>query len=181
MLRYVLAILLSLLSSPVLAQHQQGGHGAPSGGHSPYAGFEKRTIKTLSEQQLEDLRQGRGMGLALPAELNGYPGPLHVLELAAALGLSSVQKHRMEELYTAMKAETSKVGLRLIEQERALDLLFARRTVTSAALNEATAAIGITQAMLRNAHLAYHLLTVDILTPEQIERYNSLRGYAVKP
>jgi hypothetical protein len=31
------------------------------------------------------------MGLALAAELNGYPGPIHVLELGDQLNLSSVQ------------------------------------------------------------------------------------------
>src|SRR4051812_36526408 len=47
----------------------------------PYAGLEQRPIKALSQQQADDLRTGRGMGLALAAELNGYPGPSHVLEL----------------------------------------------------------------------------------------------------
>ena len=53
---------------------------------SPYSGMQSRPIKALSEQQIADLRAGRGMGLALPAELNGYPGPVHVLELADKLG-----------------------------------------------------------------------------------------------
>jgi hypothetical protein len=37
--------------------------------------LEQRDIKTLSNQQIADLRAGRGMGLALAAELNGYAGP----------------------------------------------------------------------------------------------------------
>ena len=37
---------------------------------------------------MADLRAGRGMGLALAAELNGYPGPAHVLELADKLDLA---------------------------------------------------------------------------------------------
>lgn len=56
---------------------------------TPYAGMQSRPIKALSDQQLSDLRAGRGMGLALAAELNGYPRPSHVLELANQLGLSS--------------------------------------------------------------------------------------------
>jgi hypothetical protein len=55
---------------------------------SPYAGMERRAVKALSEQQTADLKARRGMGLSLPAELNGYPGPAHVLELAEALRLS---------------------------------------------------------------------------------------------
>jgi hypothetical protein len=52
---------------------------------SPYSGMQTRSIKALSEQQVADLTAGRGMGLALAAELNGYPGPFHVLELADKL------------------------------------------------------------------------------------------------
>ena len=51
-------------------------------------------MKSLSDQQLSDLRAGRGMGMALPAELNGYPGPVHVLELADALGLTPEQREK---------------------------------------------------------------------------------------
>jgi hypothetical protein len=48
--------------------------------HHPYAGMAQRQVKSLADQQIADLRAGRGMGLALPAELNGYPDPAHVLE-----------------------------------------------------------------------------------------------------
>jgi hypothetical protein len=58
----------------------------------PYAGLEKRAIKALSDAQIADLRAGRGMDLALPAELNGYPGPVHVLELGDRLGLDAEQE-----------------------------------------------------------------------------------------
>ena len=49
---------------------------------SPYVGLEAREIKALSEEQRQELLDGHGMGLALAAELNHYPGPKHVLELA---------------------------------------------------------------------------------------------------
>jgi hypothetical protein len=79
-------------------------------GHHPYAGLEQRAVKALSEQQIADLRAGRGMGLALPAELNGYPGPSHVLENADALGLSAEQRERTKGLFEAMNAEAVPVG-----------------------------------------------------------------------
>lgn len=144
----------------------------------PYAGLETRPIKALSDQQIADLKAGRGMGLALAAELNGYPGPAHVLELAAALELSEAQRAKMQALFEAMRAETVPLGERLIAEEGALDRQFAGRTVTEASLTAAMQAIGATQAALRAAHLKYHLATAAALTPAQIMRYAALRGYS---
>src|SRR5215475_5012973 len=76
----------------------------------PYAGLQTRAIKTLSEQQVADLKAGRGMGLALAAELNGYPGPVHAIELADQLQLSSDQVRKLKALFEAMKAETIPSG-----------------------------------------------------------------------
>ena len=70
----LISIALALPTAASLAQSQQ-----------PYAGLEARSIKALSDQQIADLKAGRGMGLALAAELNGHPGPMHVLELADPL------------------------------------------------------------------------------------------------
>ena len=148
-------------------------------GHHPYAGLQ-RTVKALSEQQIADLRAGRGMGLALPAELNGYPGPSHVLENADALGLSAEQREHTKGLFEAMKAEAVPVGERLIEQEAKLDRLFADREVTPANLNAATEEIGMTQVRLRQTHLKFHLAMMDVLSPAQVERYRELRGYGTK-
>jgi hypothetical protein len=145
---------------------------------TPYAGMQARPIKALSEQQVADLKAGRGMGLALVAELNGYPGPSHLLELADQLGLSDAQRAAVRNLFEAMKAETIPIGERLIDQETALDKLFAERRVTPETLAAATAEIGDTQAKLRDAHLKYHLSTVAMLQPSQIQRYGELRGYA---
>jgi len=146
--------------------------------HSPYLGFEKRTIKALSDQQTSDLRAGLGMSLALAAELNGYPGPRHTLELASELNLTDEQRTKVGELFTAMTAESIPVGERLIAQEADLDRQFADKTVTPSSLSAATEAIGRTQATLRATHLKYHLLTLELLTPMQAARYSSLRGYS---
>src|SRR5262245_64075352 len=160
-------IAFALTADPSLAQSQQ----------QPYVGLEVRSIKALSEQQVADLRAGRGMGLALAAELNGYPGPMHVLEMAGALDLSSQQRAKMQELFTAMKAEAIPLGERLIAQEGELDKAFASKTITAATLAASTEAIGATHSALRQAHLKYHLLTVGVLTPAQVQRYGELRGY----
>lgn len=145
--------------------------------HSPYAGFEARAIKALSDQQISDLRAGLGMSLALAAELNGYPGPRHTLELADELGLSGAQRANVEELYANMKAESIPIGERLIAQEAELDQALVRKTITAADLVAGTQAIGATQGALRAAHLKYHLLALELLTAEQTRRYLELRGY----
>jgi hypothetical protein len=145
--------------------------------HQPYAGLQARPVKALSDQQIADLRAGRGMGLALAAELNGYPGPLHVLELATSLGLSDDQRAKVTALFDAMKREAVPLGERLIAAETALDRQFADRTITASSLGEATRDIASLQGELRLAHLKYHLATLELLTPEQAARYSILRGY----
>jgi hypothetical protein len=144
---------------------------------TPYAGMQGRSIKALSDQQIADLGAGRGMGLALAAELNGYPGPLHVLELADKLDLSADQRAGMQRLFDSMKAEAMPLGAKLIEQEADLDKQFADRTVTPESLRTSTAAVAATQGMLRETHLKYHLSTGSILTPSQMTKYAELRGY----
>src|SRR5882757_7719114 len=86
----------------------------------PYAGMQARPVKALSEQQTADLQAGRGTGLALAAELNGYPGPTHVLELKKELALTAEQRDRIEKLFADMKAETIPIGQRLIGLETEL-------------------------------------------------------------
>lgn len=172
----IIALVLALSALPAAAQSHGGGHHG-SGAPAPYAGLEKRAIKALSPQQVADLEAGRGMGLALPAELNGYPGPLHVLELVHVLGLTAEQRSRAQALMDAMRAETIPIGARIIREEAVLDRLFADRTVTPASLAEATRMIAASQGDLRTAHLRYHVLTAELLTPDQIATYNRLRGY----
>ncbi len=146
--------------------------------HQPYAGLEQRPVKSLSSREIEDLRAGRGMGLALPAELNGYPGPVHVLELADDLKLTPEQKRRTSALLESMKKETIPLGEQLIAQETGLEHAFASRSITPRTLAETTSAIGQTRAALRAAHLRYHIAQIEVLSPEQVSRYNELRGYA---
>src|SRR3981189_1482780 len=95
---------------------------------TPYAGMQARPIKALSEQQVADLTAGRGMGLALAAELNGYPGPSHVLELADKLDLSAGQRARVQKLFDSMKQEALPLGSQLIEEKTELDRQFSNHT-----------------------------------------------------
>jgi hypothetical protein len=128
--RLVIASLTIAVSGGAVAQH--------GGGHTPYAGLEQRIVKALSAEQMADLRAGRGMSLALAAELNGYPGPLHVLELADRLSLSDAQRARTQALFDEMKREAVQIGETLIEQETELDRQFSARNITPAALTAQT-------------------------------------------
>jgi hypothetical protein len=172
-MKCMFAAVIVLLASSAFAQEHHRQHGQGS-----YAGLQQRAVKALSEQDIADLRAGRGMGLALAAELNGYPGPVHVMELADQLGLTMEQRQRVEHIYATMKAETIPLGDRLIAQETALDREFAERKITAANLEALTGELGTTQAALRAAHLKYHLVTGALLTAEQLRRYAKLRGYA---
>jgi Spy/CpxP family protein refolding chaperone len=177
-MKSLVAILASaLVAGAALAQSH--GHGAAHG-HSPYAGLEKREIKALSSDQIADLRAGRGMALAQAAELNGYPGPMHVLELAEKLELTPDQRARTQALYKSVRHAASELGARVIERERALDALFADRKATPENLKAAVTEVALLQGELRGLHLKYHLDMRDALTPQQVARYNELRGYTAK-
>lgn len=144
---------------------------------TPYAGMQGRPIKALSEQQVADLNAARGMGLALVAELNGYPGPSHVLELSDKLQLTNEQRAAIQKLFASMKQEALPLGSKLIEQEAELDKQFSTHTVTPESLKAATAAVATTQGNLRETHLKYHLSTAAILSHDQMQKYAELRGY----
>jgi Spy/CpxP family protein refolding chaperone len=144
---------------------------------SPYAGQQSREIKALSSAEQADLLAGKGMGLAKAAELNGYPGPAHVLELAADLALSAEQRARTQAVWQAMDARAKAIGQQVIDAERELDALFASKQVTRERLAAQLDRIGALQGQLRAVHLDAHLEQVRILTPEQTSRYAVLRGY----
>jgi len=153
-----------------------GGHGSP--GAQPYAGLQEREIKALSADDTRKLLAGQGMSLALAAELNGYPGPLHVLELAGPLQLDAGQQAKTRELLEAHKAEARTLGAELVAAERALDRHFAGGQALEAEVERLTARIGELQARLRSAHLRTHLKQAALLTPQQVTAYGRLRGYA---
>ncbi len=144
---------------------------------SPYAGEQTREIKALSEGDIDNLRAGRGMGLARPAELNSYPGPRHVLDSAVELQLTSGQIAALSREFDSMKAAAIPVGEKIIERETALDRLFTGKHATTEAVRALTIEIGQLQGELRAVHLNAHVATVAILTPAQVAHYNDLRGY----
>jgi Spy/CpxP family protein refolding chaperone len=163
-LRVVAAAVISLIASNVLAA-------------SPYAGEEGREIKALSAEDVDAYLRGQGMGFAKAAELNGYAGPKHVLELASELDLNAEQRTRTRALFASMQTKAVALGRQLVDEERKLDRLFASTSITEDSLQESVARIGELQANVRAVHLEAHLEQAKILTPEQRAHYLRLRGY----
>jgi Spy/CpxP family protein refolding chaperone len=145
---------------------------------SKYAGQEKRAIKSLSPEDITELKRGGGWGLAKAAELNGVPGPAHLLEMKNQIPLTKDQVEAITKIYNQMKSEAIKLGNQLIEFEKDLEIRFQKNSVDRETLKQSLTAISQTRNELRFVHLATHLETPKILSPEQIKKYNALRGYS---
>lgn len=173
---YLPLLLAACLLSPFasVAQHQH----APQ---QPYAGLQSRPIKSLSESDINELRRGGGWGLALPAELNGHPGPAHLLELKDQIPLSAEQVTRIQALFDSMRQAAVPVGEQLIAAEAAIEAAFASGKVEAASLRQLLNDAERARSELRFIHLSQHVQTVSLLQPRQIQRYNVLRGYASDP
>jgi hypothetical protein len=146
---------------------------------SKYIGQELREIKSLSKADIEELINGRGWGLAKAAELNGVPGPIHLLEMQKEIKLTSKQIQRSEAIFQEMKQKAIKSGVKLIDLERELNRHFANKTITDQLLFDLLDKIAKTYKKLRYIHLSAHLKTPNILTSDQILLYNKLRGYSM--
>jgi hypothetical protein len=145
--------------------------------HSPVSETDEISIpKSYSADDVAELLQGAGRGMAKPAELNGAPGPTHVLELAAELGLTPEQRLQIEAIQLDMKAKAIAVGQKLIALELALDETFAAGKVEPDGLHAALDRIASAERDLRYIHLSAHLSTPVLLTTDQIRRYDTLRG-----
>jgi hypothetical protein len=150
----------------------------PAFADTSYAGLQQRPDKALSAQQIDDLRAGRGMGMALAAELNDYPGPRHVLDLSdkLGLGLTPAQRKRVSRLFDEMAGRARALGGQILAAERRLDRLFAQKRAGDAELRSITAVIARRNGDLRYVHLGYHLSVCGLLSDRQIARYAALRG-----
>jgi hypothetical protein len=168
-----LLLMLGLaLAAPVAADAQH-----LHGDHSPYAGQEDRPIKSLSQEDIDELRRGGGWGLAKAAELNGMPGPAHLLELKEDIPLTSSQVQAIKALYETMRRQAIAEGEKLIVLEHRLEEHFRTAAITEDMLRELLSEIAASQQRLRYIHLSTHLQTPRLLTKAQIARYNALRGY----
>ena len=145
---------------------------------SPYSGEEIRIIKSLSDEDIDDLLNGRGWGLAKPAELNGVPGPAHLLEMKTQIALSAEQVSAIEVIWSEMNQNARRLGEHYVALERELNEQFATGQITSDTLKTLLLKIATVQTELRYTHLFAHLEASPVLKPAQVALYNRLRGYS---
>lgn len=165
---FITALATCVLTLPTLAADMT----AP-----PYAGQQTRTIKALPDEDIAALRKGEGMGMAKAAELNGYPGPAHVLALARQISLTDDQSRQVQLAFDRMNAAAKSLGDEVIAHEQTLDRLFAEGRADRDGVMAETASIGELQGRLRSVHLAAHLEMRTLLTSDQVANYLRLRGY----
>ncbi len=150
---------------------------AAMGQHSHYGQHMNRTILALSEQEMQGLLNGEGMGMALVAELSNYPGPRHVLDLADSLQLTENQQRQIQRLFDEMHREAVKTGKQIVEKERQLQQLLQQGNPDKNTVEQLLTEIGHLRGLLRWIHIRAHLRTRPLLSAHQIHRYNQLRGY----
>ena len=134
-------------------------------------------IKALTNEEVNQLLIGEGMGLAKAAELNNYPGPKHVLDLSSELNLTKEQNEKTKALFNTMKTEAKHLGNSIIKKEKELDLLFQSNSVDEKSIRDKVLEISQLKGKLRFVHLDAHLKQKEILTSDQVNSYNKLRGY----
>ncbi len=142
-----------------------------------------QVIRGLSDREVSDLRQGMGMGRARAAELNGYPGPRHVLDLAQAgqLALTPEQTRTAQRLFDGMAREARRLGDLILREERSLEAEFRSGRISDAGLQARALRIGALEGELRAVHLRAHVEMRAALSAAEIQRYNALRGYGTAP
>jgi hypothetical protein len=110
--------LAGLLGGAAIAWGQHGHRGSHEEGH--------RAAQACATEFEQVVGAGRGFGMAFAADQNGYPGPMHVLELKDRLKLTAEQEATMQHLMHAMFAESKPKSAR--REVRLVHLLTHLRT-----------------------------------------------------
>jgi hypothetical protein len=145
---------------------------------SPYADHIGNEVRGLKQAEIDGLRNGGGMGFALAAEANGWPGPLHALELSAELALSAAQEEALRAMRASMLEQAVPLGEEVLAAHKRLEDAFRSGNMTEERLREDVAALEGLYAELRFVHLRTHIEAYDVFTPHQRMEYMRLRGYA---
>jgi Spy/CpxP family protein refolding chaperone len=137
-------------------------------------------VETLAGDEIQGLLNGEGMGAAKAAELNHYPGPRHVLDLASQLHLSYAQRNKAQDIYDRTHNEAIRLGKVILHKEEEIDHIFKKDEVDLKKLKTLVMEIARLRGQLRLVHLLAHIEMKRALTREQIEKYDELRGYPIR-
>ena len=91
---------------------------------SHYVDQTQNEIKAISNKDLMGLKRGYGTpfgGMAKAAELNGLPGPRHVLDLKNELNLSQETVRKIDDIFHKMASQAKLLGQELIAIESKMD------------------------------------------------------------
>jgi len=144
---------------------------------SAYVSLLDSEIRGLDQDTIEGYLTGKGLGQALPAELNGYPGPRHTIDMAEEMELTDEQLAQVQALFDDMQSAVLPLGEKYLESVAELELAFREGTITDEYLQSQLENITGIEAQMRYVHLSTHLATIDILNHDQIMEYNMMRGY----
>lgn len=103
-------------ADPMTGRHTPGGD-STANVRSPYAVLRGTAATGLLPEEVEGLVSGKGMALALAAEVNGYPGPRHVLDATESgqLALQPDQRATIERLHARMLEESQAKGQEILQ------------------------------------------------------------------
>jgi Spy/CpxP family protein refolding chaperone len=100
--------------------------------------------------------------------LSAYPKSIHS---------TTPQQTQIQALFDDMLPQAIVLGEQILNEEADLELAFREETIDEESLCDALGSIESLKAGLRFVHLRTHLVTLEILTPRQVQLYSSLRGY----
>jgi Spy/CpxP family protein refolding chaperone len=130
---------------------------------------------------IESLENSEGAGMASYADLNGYPGPKHILDMQEKLNLSEEQLKDVQSIFEAMKENAQAKGEAIIAKEVELEQLFRLGKATESEAKTLSRTIGTLRGELRAVHLTAHVQAKQVLTKEQVTTYNSIRNNMRQP
>jgi Spy/CpxP family protein refolding chaperone len=121
------------------------------------------------------LERGSGAGMGSYADLNGYPGPKHILEMRDTLQLTDNQEKDIEAIFDEMSGNARAKGEQVIAREEELHARFKNSAAMEPEIRRLAGEIGRLRGELRAVHLTAHIQARRVLTKEQIALYNTLR------
>jgi hypothetical protein len=145
---------------------------------SPYLDQLDSSVRGLSQEDIDGLLAGEGMGYAKSAELNGYPGPRHILDMSRELQLSTEQMTSISSIFDSMNRSAVALGQTIVALEGTLSQSFSDHTVTQQNLQEHVDQLTELYGQLRQVHLQAHLNLTPLLSTQQLAQYQRLRGYS---